>query len=98
MGKLLFYSNNYTVGGMKRRIRHREQTVKMTMDEKRITGHGQGADAGGKEKRKCRAGTMKTRGQLDKGPLVTMYSTLEASGNTVEKSLFCTKIKRRTLG
>ena len=60
----------------------------MTMDEKRITGHGQGADAGGKEKRKCRAGTMKTRGQLDKGPLVTMYITLEASGNTVENLCF----------
>ena len=54
----------------------------MTMDEKLTTGHGQGAGAGGKEKRKCRTGTMKTRGQLDKGPLVTMYSTLEASGNT----------------
>ena len=34
----------------------------MTMDEKRTTGHGQGAEAEGKEKRKCRTGTMKPRG------------------------------------
>ena len=46
---------------MKRRTGNRELTVKMTMDEKLITGHGQGADAGGKEKKKCHTGTMKPR-------------------------------------
>ena len=47
---------------MKRRIRHGEMTVKMTMDEKPATGQGQGAGAVGKEKRKCHTGTMKPYG------------------------------------